>query len=150
MKNSTSRILSLTQSSEGLNLRLKREITIINPINGEHAMVTAVWDTGVNYSVIDETVIDKLKLSPSGTMPSQSTNADSETRNTYKIQMFLRNDFYFNVNAIGIKSVDVECQALIGMDVICAGDFSITNFEGKTCLSFRVPSQHRIDYENNL
>jgi len=113
-------------------------------------MVTAVWDTGVNYSVIDETVIDKLKLSPSGTMPSQSTNADSETRNTYKIQMFLRNDFYFNVNAIGIKSVDVECQALIGMDVICAGDFSITNFEGKTCLSFRVPSQHRIDYENNL
>lgn len=84
MKNSTSRILSLTQSSEGLNLRLKREITIINPINGEHAMVTAVWDTGVNYSVIDETVIDKLKLSPSGTMPSQSTNADSETRNTGK------------------------------------------------------------------
>lgn len=84
MKNSTSRILSLTQSSEGLNLRLKREITIINPINGEHAMVTAVWDTGANYSVIDETVIDKLKLSPSGTMPSQSTNADSETRNTGK------------------------------------------------------------------
>jgi predicted aspartyl protease len=47
-------------------------------------MVTAVWDTGANYSVIDETVIDKLKLSPSGTMPSQSTNADSETRNTGK------------------------------------------------------------------
>jgi len=38
---------------------------------------------------------------------------------------------------------------LIGMDVITLGDFSITNHNGITCMSFRVPSSHEIDYVKN-
>jgi hypothetical protein len=41
-------------------------------------------------------------------------------------------------------------NALIGMDVITLGDFSITNHKGNTCMSFRVPSGHEIDYVKNL
>lgn len=32
------------------------------------------------------------------------------------------------------------------MDVINLGDFSITNFAGNSCMSFRTPSLHEIDY----
>ena len=35
---------------------------------------------------------------------------------------------------------------LIGMDVISLGDFSLSNHEGKTTLSFRVPSMGGMDY----
>ena len=38
----------------------------------------------------------------------------------------------------------IDC--LLGMDIISLGDFSITNFEGKTWLSFRIPSQHKVDF----
>ena len=32
------------------------------------------------------------------------------------------------------------------MDIIGLGDFSITHCDGRTCMSFRLPSQERIDY----
>jgi|SRR5712671_6078069 len=36
--------------------------------------------------------------------------------------------------------------AIIGMDIISRGDVSITNYNGRTWLSFRVPSLFGIDY----
>ncbi len=36
--------------------------------------------------------------------------------------------------------------ALLGMDVIALGDFSITNVDGRTWMSFRFPSRVGIDY----
>jgi hypothetical protein len=37
-------------------------------------------------------------------------------------------------------------EAIIGMDVICLGDFSITNARGQTWMSFRMPPCEHIDY----
>ena len=39
-----------------------------------------------------------------------------------------------------------ELFRLVGMDVICNGDFSITNLNGRTWMSFRIPSCAAIDY----
>ena len=41
-----------------------------------------------------------------------------------------------------IQGADV----LIGMDVINCGDFAISNLDGKTSFSFRMPSLERIDF----
>ena len=40
---------------------------------------------------------------------------------------------------------------LIGMDIICQGDFINTNFQEKTALTFRMPSCEEIDFvkDNN-
>ena len=35
---------------------------------------------------------------------------------------------------------------IVGMDVICHGDFAITNVSGETWISFRTPSCQAIDY----
>jgi hypothetical protein len=35
---------------------------------------------------------------------------------------------------------------LIGMDVINYGDFAISNYNGKTTFSFRMPSLMKIDF----
>ena len=36
--------------------------------------------------------------------------------------------------------------AIVGMDVICGGDFSLTNLGGKTTMSFRTPSCATVNY----
>lgn len=45
---------------------------------------------------------------------------------------------------------DDDSDLIIGMDIITQGDFSITNFGGRTLFSFRIPSLHSIDYESEL
>lgn len=44
---------------------------------------------------------------------------------------------------IGKQGIDV----LIGMDIISNGDFAISNYEGRTQFSFRIPSQEHIEYK---
>ena len=39
-----------------------------------------------------------------------------------------------------------NCDVLIGMDVITSGDFAVSNHNGKTVFSFRVPSVETTDY----
>lgn len=46
-------------------------------------------------------------------------------------------------------------QLLIGMDIIGMGDFAVTNANGRTVFSFRVPAIEEIDFvpeakENNI
>ena len=39
-----------------------------------------------------------------------------------------------------------EYDVVIGMDVICNGDFAVTNKDGNTTFSFRIPSEETIDF----
>ena len=55
-------------------------------------------------------------------------------------------------NKVGCTSVRVtkgsfaSGDVLIGMDIISKGDFAVTNYEGITKFSFRVPSMEHIDF----
>ena len=73
------------------------------------------------------------------------------------------NVYYLNVtlnnNQITIDTQVTECAELsadhatgflIGMNIISQGDFAITNFEGKTTMSFRVPSLQKIDFVRGI
>lgn len=65
--------------------------------------------------------------------------------NTYLVNIFLPN----NVGLAGVRvsenAVD-GCDVLIGMDVITTGDLAITNHNGKTTFSFRVPPCEEINF----
>lgn len=41
---------------------------------------------------------------------------------------------------------DASDDVLIGMDVIGFGDLAVSNYEGKTSFTFRVPSTKRLDF----
>lgn len=56
-------------------------------------------------------------------------------------------------NNVIVQNVIVACadlginiDLLIGMDIISLGDFAITNVNGKTIFSFRLPSVSIIDF----
>jgi hypothetical protein len=45
-----------------------------------------------------------------------------------------------------LEGIPNGCDMLIGMDVINLGDFAVTNYNGRTMFSFRMPSADRIDF----
>lgn len=69
--------------------------------------------------------------------------------NVYAIEITLNNP------NITIKCRATECDELsddgtvgllLGMNVISNGDFYVSNYEGKTTMTFRVPSLQKVDF----
>lgn len=108
----------------------------------------ALWDTGASRSTINQRVVDDLHLVPAGQCTISTANGLANV-NTYLVDIALPNQ-------VTVKDVIVSCadigaiDALIGMDIICVGDFSITNVGGKTKFSFRIPSMEEIDYVRDI
>ena len=107
---------------------------------------TALWDTGATKSVITDATVAALNLIPIGTTTVNHAGGTSPS-NTYLVNFILPN----NVGIAGVmvsQCSDIAGQfgAIIGMDIICQGDFSITNVGKETCMSFRIPSIATIDY----
>ena len=111
--------------------------------------IKAIWDTGASGSAITTNVVKNLLLFPTGMAQVHTANG-MVTQNTYTIDIGLPNQVLIqNIIATEVSALSSGCDALIGMDVITLGDFSITNHNGTTCMSFRVPSSHEIDYVKN-
>lgn len=109
---------------------------------------TAIWDTGATSCVLGERVVKECKLKPIG-MAKVNTADGEHDAFVYLISLFLPNRFAIpQIVALSgkIKGADM----LIGMDVISEGDFAVTNIDGKTTMTFRMPSCERINFVKNV
>ena len=109
----------------------------------------AIWDTGAMGTVITSKVVAGLGLKPSGQITVQGVGPagipQSHPADTYLINLFLPN----NVALVGVRVAESSvsgCDVLIGMDVIGSGDLAITNHNGKTTFTFRIPPCEEIDF----
>lgn len=108
--------------------------------------INAIWDTGASGTCISKRVAQQLNLTPIG-MSSYNTAAGTVDCYDYIIDIILPN----NVRIQNLRVSDFmggpDLDALIGMDIISAGDFSITNANGNTVVSYRIPPDaFHIDY----
>ena len=106
---------------------------------------TAIWDTGATHTVITQKVVDECELKPIGMAKVHTANGERNCH-VYLVSIHLPND-------VGITSLRVtegvlsgDAEVLVGMDIINLGDFAITNKDGKTTFSFRIPSMTVIDF----
>ena len=113
----------------------------------------AIWDTGATNTVITSKVVSELGLRPSGKVKVRGVGPagiqQEHDSNTYLINVHLPN----NVGLIGVRVSENSLEGtdvLIGMDIITAGDLAITNHNGKTTFSFRVPSCEEIDFVGEI
>ena len=137
------------KSNGGLLNVLITDVIIQVPGSVTQLTVKAIWDTGATGSVITSDVVKKLFLFPTGMAQVHTANGTA-TRQTYTVNIGLPNNVVIqNIIASDVDALSSGCDALIGMDIITLGDFSITNHKGVTCMSFRVPSSHEIDYVKN-
>lgn len=138
-------IHAFTTSYNGISYKL---INSANVIYGDNKYETqmAQWDTGATNTCISEKVVKELNLVPTGVV-SMMTPSGSILCNKYRVDIELQNKLTIsNVHVIESKIGDQGIDILIGMDVISMGDLSISNFQGKTVFTFRVPSQSETDY----
>jgi predicted aspartyl protease len=125
---------------------LQTQVRIHKPNEAISLRISAIWDTGATGSVISKQTIEKLGLAQTGFKVVSTANGTIRKK-SYTIDIELPN----KVLVQGLVATETEflygdCDALIGMDIITLGDFSITNHKGDTCFSFRIPSSHVIDY----
>ena len=121
----------------------------INPDVLHAKRYTAIWDTGATNSVISSKVVSDLSLVPVGARQVHTPN-DVRLCNEYLISVFLPNKVYISLHRVVEAIIGGGADVLIGMDFMNGGDFSVTNYQGKTAFSFRMPSLHTVDYVNQL
>lgn len=109
-------------------------------------LFTAIWDTGATSSVITQKVIDQCGLKATG-MAVVHTAQGTTTTETFLVCILLPNKVVFPSMTVS-KGDFHDVDVLIGMDIISSGDFAVTNKDGKTVFSFRVPSMECIDFVN--
>jgi predicted aspartyl protease len=132
--------LSFTlKSNTGILRVLITQVEIVVPGQSTSLKVNAIWDTGAMGSVITENVVKALGLKPTGIKRVSTANGEAD-QNTYTVHIGLPNRVLIQ---------DITVTEVKGMDVITLGDFSITNHNGTTCMSFRFPSSHEIDFVKN-
>lgn len=139
---------ALSRTYNKVAQQIVSDVTIKNLETGESCHTIAIWDTGATGCVISEDLAAQLHLIPTG---YKDVNGISGKRRSaeYFINITLNNE------QISLNSSVTDCSALsqdgsigmlIGMDIISLGDFCISNFQGHTIMTFRIPSLEGVDY----
>lgn len=136
---------AFTEKFTELKLQLISDV-LISARGEEMYTQRAQWDTGASCSCISRAVIDRLGLAPVSEAivhtPSGERVMEKYILDIVLKELIVIKDLLVLGAEIGIQGLDM----LIGMDVIRQGDFAVSNFDGKTQFSFRVPSLAHIDY----
>ena len=148
MIKNTVRVSAYTCKYNGLanSIITKAKVSSNEITDSENAIdVSALWDTGATNCAISLEVAKRLKLISKGKAKVYTANGET-LQNTYIINLTLPNGLFINdVPVTEIESIS-GADIIIGMYVIAKGDFSITNKDNKTVMSFRTPSLSTTDY----
>ncbi|MBO4327974.1 MAG: SEC-C domain-containing protein [Bacteroidales bacterium] len=143
---------ALTRSESKIVNVITTPVEVKNVLTQASVHTNAIWDTGATSSVVTKDLATQLGLIPMGKTNVRGVHG-VQVVNTYFANLTLNNTM------ISMDIVVTECDALsadnsigmlVGMDVITKGDFSVTNYQGKTVMSFRVPSIEKVDYVAKL
>ena len=145
-------IHALTVPHTGIANVLTTPVEIIDPFTGNKIQTRGLWDTGATDSAITESLAQEMGL-------IKVTDIDVSGVHGIKQVPAYYVDIALNKGAVSSKSIVSECTelsadgsvgVLIGMNIINQGDFAITNFQGKTTMSFRIPSKQKIDFVDGI
>lgn len=138
----------ITKEYDHISNVITSAVSICNPQNGYVLATEAIWDTGATHSVITQEAAKQLGLVMVSMATVQGVGGMMRSP-VYAIVVTIDNEeIALHATECHALSADGKVGCLIGMDVINNGDFTITNFDGKTMMSFQIPSTHKTDYRN--
>lgn len=108
----------------------------------------AIWDTGATSTVITSKVAQDCGLICTGIAIIKSPGG-TRYSNVYLVNLWLPNKMMIPNLRVIEGDIGGNEEILIGMDIINKGDFAVSNFNGKTVFSFRMPSLECTDYVKN-
>lgn len=140
---------ALTHRCDKIENCIVTPIKVCNPVTGAELISTGIWDTGAMGSVITKSKAQQLGLQVVSMTNVRGVHG-VKTVPVYQIKLTLNNQ------NISLTTLVTECDELsdgnqdiamlIGMNIINMGDFCISNYKGRTLMTFRVPSCETIDY----
>jgi len=145
-------INALTNRNPNVVNCIKTPAKIENPITNQVVETLGIWDTGATNSCITSELAKNLNLKSIQKAMVTGVHGAQEV-NVYLVDITLNNEnitIRSLVTEASELSVDHKTGLLIGMNVISEGDLSITNFEKKTTMTFRVPSLECVDYVSEI
>jgi hypothetical protein len=116
-----------------------------NPTPPAHAELLAIWDTGATNTSITEAAANRLSLVATGVVKRIHAQGE-DLASTYLINITLPNGVAFSGLTVTECKLPPGADVLIGMDIIGAGDFAVTNHDNTTAMSYRAPSSKCIDF----
>lgn len=143
---------ALTVRSSTITNVITSDVVVTNVFTGDTSVSKGIWDTGATNSVITQSLARKLNLQPISRVITNGVHGPKEV-NVYYIRLTLNNEkVSVNMKATECSELsgDSSIGLLIGMDLIALGDFAITNYQGKTVMSFRIPSIQCIDFVQGM
>ena len=118
---------------------------------GSGCRTKALWDTGATNSVIAVSTVKALNLKPIGKVLVEH-GGGQEPKTSYVVNIGLPNGVL--VQGVVVTETDSIlkgiCGAIIGMDIITKGDFTICNPGNETWMSYRYPSLAQTDYVEEI
>lgn len=129
-------LFTLTTNYPGICDKLEFRARLI--ANGKSMDVVAFWDTGATDSNISERAVKYLDLVPNGKIPAAGALGSGEVF-TYEVTAELAPNFTLKLpHAPATKIHETERDLLVGMDLICLGDFQVLNSDGRTVVKFEL------------
>ena len=130
--------------ANGIILNPSRE----NPENCGAKEYIGLWDTGATISALSPRVVDELDL-PTSSVKTANTGGGPVLTTIHRVHFWLPNKVVVEKclasRLEGLKHI-LNVDLLIGMDVMSRGDFAMSNSDGKTVVTFRIPSVEVTDY----
>jgi len=145
-------IHAITNKVKGIARKIITPIEVKNVFTGKMVQTKGIWDTGATGSVVTKSTALALGLTFFGKRKVRGVHGVKEV-NEYFVNITLDNKnitLNTRVTECDELSEDNTIGVLIGMNIITMGDFAITNLEGDTAMSFRIPSMQRIDYVKDM
>ena len=105
----------------------------------------ALWDTGSTGCMVSQRVVDACRLRERGRAPISNVSGTVDDVPRYVIDLYLPDGLVVNEVMVALGEF-INFDVLIGMNVITLGDLAVTNANGQTVFTFRVPSQSGIDF----
>ena len=150
------KVFSFTQVTHGIADALYSEVGVLDSaktdvsIPFEQQKVSrfksmGLWDTGATSTTITSKVIKALALPELGITKASGVSGTFMT-SVHMIDLMLPNGIVVPKLKVTKGILGDHFDVLIGMDVISLGDFAISNYNGSTALSFRIPSLMKTDY----
>lgn len=135
---------SFTVPCPGIVNKLKCLVTVKDPSLQNGATFVGLWDTGATNSGITENVAKTLGLVSAGKTKVHGIGGLVEVP-YYIVEIILPGNMRFVRIVTECKSAG-DWDVLVGMDIMSNGDLAVSNYNGMTTFSFRVPSRAATDY----
>jgi len=142
----TLKLYTLTQRYDTIQRAIESKIKIASATSNKFKEFNAVWDTGATNTVISQKVISEIGLSGIDKITIHTANS-KRTADVYLVDLILPKD---QIKFPSLRVIDGKLDnidVLIGMDIICSGDFAISNKNDKTIFSYQIPPTHTTDFE---